>query len=189
MKILDIGCGTTKFQGAIGVDCIELPGVDIVANLNIFPWPFEDNSIDRIIFKHSISHFNDIVQIMEEVHRICKPGAVVDILAPHYSSDNYLTDPTHKMSLGYRSMNYFCTNIPNWKYQYSKAKFKLVTSHIGFAEYDIDFNVLESRKRISILKLFGFEYFVNKMPRLYEKFFAFIVPAHIVYYRIMALKK
>lgn len=184
MKILDVGCGTTKFKDAIGVDRIKLPGVDVVTDLNHFPWPFEANKFDRVIFKHSISHFDNIVEVMEEVSRISKPGAVVDIIAPHYSSDNFNTDPTHKFSMGYRSMYYFCTNIPNWKYKYSKADFKLVKAHLSFGEYKIDFNEFEASKRASLLKLIGFEFLVNKLPRLYEKFFTWMIPANVVYFRL-----
>lgn len=188
MKVLDVGCGTTKFKGALGVDCIQLPGVDVVANLNMTPWPFEDNSFDRVIFKHSISHFDDIVKTMEELHRICRPGATVDIIAPHFSSDNFFTDPTHKVSLGYRSMNYFCVDVPDWKYKYSKADFVLRHKHIGFSEYKIDFNLFEYSKRKSVLKIIGFEYLVNKFPRLYEKFLTSLFPANIVYFQLTAKK-
>lgn len=188
MKILDVGCGTCKFDGAIGIDRLKLKGVDIVIDLEQFPWPFEENTFDRIIFKHSLSHFPDIIAVMEEVHRISSPNAIVDILAPHYTCDNFLTDPTHKISLGYRSMYYFCTNIPNWKYKYSKASFKLLKSYICFGEYKIDFNMNEFLKRMSILKLIGVEYIVNKVPRIYEKFFCFIMPASEVYFQMKVEK-
>lgn len=189
MKILDVGCGTCKFDGATGVDCIELPGVDIVTDLNTFPWPFEDNSFDRVIFKHSISHFKDVIAVMEEVNRIAKNGAVIDIIAPHFTSDNFYTDPTHRVSIGYRSMYYFCTNIENWKYKYSKADYELIESHICFGEYNIDFNEKEYKKRRSVLKMLGFEWLVNKIPRIYEKFLAFTIPANVVYFRLNVLKK
>lgn len=184
MKVLDVGCGGCKFKGAIGVDCIDLPGVDVVTNLNNFPWPFEENTFERIIFKHSISHFDNIVEVMEEINRISKNGAIIDIIAPHYTSDNFNTDPTHKFPMGFRSMYYFCTNIPNWKYKYSKANFKLLDSGICFGEYNIDFNEFEYNKRKSILKILGVEWVVNKIPRVYEKFLAYIVPANVVYFKM-----
>lgn len=39
MKI-DIGCGNSKRSGYIGLDCLKLPDVDIVHDLNTFPYPF-----------------------------------------------------------------------------------------------------------------------------------------------------
>ncbi len=184
MKVLDVGCGTCKFEGAVGVDCLQLPGVDVVIDLNQLPWPFEENTFDRVIFKHSMSHFENIIPIMEEVFRISKKNAVVDIIAPHYTSDNFHTDPTHKVSMGYRSMYYFCTNISNWKYKYSKANYKLLESGICFGEHDIDFNKYEYGKRKSILKMLGVEWIVNKIPRIYEKFFCYMIPANVVYFKL-----
>jgi len=36
-KILDVGCGTAKINGAIGIDRVNLPKVNIVHDLNQFP--------------------------------------------------------------------------------------------------------------------------------------------------------
>ena len=37
MKILDLGCGEKKVNGAIGLDNLQLPGVDVVHELLNFP--------------------------------------------------------------------------------------------------------------------------------------------------------
>jgi len=57
MKKLDLACGNNK-KGAdwIGVDVSKTSSVDIVHDLNIYPWPFEDNSIDEIYCSHYIEH-------------------------------------------------------------------------------------------------------------------------------------
>ncbi|UCH07499.1 MAG: hypothetical protein JSV55_00415, partial [Deltaproteobacteria bacterium] len=36
---LDIGCGPAKADGFIGLDIRDLPGVDLVHDLNEIPWP------------------------------------------------------------------------------------------------------------------------------------------------------
>jgi hypothetical protein len=36
---LDLGCGTKKREGFVGVDSMTLPGVDVVVDLRITPWP------------------------------------------------------------------------------------------------------------------------------------------------------
>jgi len=43
MKILDLGCGNNKRKEAVGIDREDRPGVDIIHNLDIFPWPIKDN--------------------------------------------------------------------------------------------------------------------------------------------------
>lgn len=70
MKILDIGCGNNKMKGAIGIDRVALPEVDIVHDLNSFPYPFEDNTFDEIYAAHIVEHLDSIIRVMEELHRI-----------------------------------------------------------------------------------------------------------------------
>ena len=96
---LDVGCGIDKVPGAIGIDRIKLPEVDVVHDLNVFPWPFGDNYFDHIVCKHSLSHLNDLVGTIEEIFRISKPDSILEILAPHYASDNFNTDPTHNTDI------------------------------------------------------------------------------------------
>ena len=55
INILDLGCGTAKAKNAIGVDKFLLPGVDVVAELDKYPYPFTDNIFDEVIT--SLEHF------------------------------------------------------------------------------------------------------------------------------------
>jgi SAM-dependent methyltransferase len=54
---LDIGCGATK-QGPdyIGMDLRDLPGVDIVHDINMYPWPLPDDSVIRAVCSHLVEH-------------------------------------------------------------------------------------------------------------------------------------
>jgi ubiquinone/menaquinone biosynthesis C-methylase UbiE len=188
MKILDVGCGGNKITGSLGIDRIALTNVDIVHDLDLFPWPFDDNYFDSIVFKHSIAHLNDILLVMNEVHRIGKSGATIEIITPHFSCDNYFTDPTHKHPMGFRSMNYFCDNLDDWKYKYIDASFDLSIAYISFGEYMVDFNAKEAKNRINLHYIIGLEYLVNKFKRIYEKFFCFIVPSSTVYFKLIVKK-
>lgn len=182
---LDIGCGSGKVAGAVGVDCIALPGVDVVHDLNQRPWPFPDNSFDHVVCKHSLNHLNDLVRTMEEIHRIAKPGAIIEILAPHYTSDNFNTDPTHKFHIGYRSFNYFCDNVPFKYHYYSQARFEMVARHISFRMSRTDF-----RQKVwaNPYRWIGLEQLVNAGPRIYEHFFAYMMPASEVYFKLRIVK-
>jgi SAM-dependent methyltransferase len=187
-KILDVGCGNSKFKNSIGIDIMAFSDVDVVHDLNQTPWPFDENYFDRIIFKHSISHLNDIIKIMNEVHRIIRKDGIVDIIAPHFSCDNYFTDPTHKFSTGYRSMNYFCNNVENWNWKYTDKYYSLIKSYISFGAFNIDFNKNELNNRMNIHKYLGIEFLINKIPRIYEKFLSFIIPSSEVFFRLKCVK-
>ncbi len=40
-KNLNLGAGKDIVDGYINHDIVELPGIDIVHDLNVFPWPWE----------------------------------------------------------------------------------------------------------------------------------------------------
>ena len=104
---LDIGCGTRKIEpDAIGIDAAPAPGVDIVWNLDEYPWPLEDNRFDRVYMSHIIEHLRDIPRAMAEVHRVARAGAQVFIVTPHFSSHNSYADPTHKAHLAAASFDH-----------------------------------------------------------------------------------
>ncbi len=96
---LDLACGDNKKQGFIGVDISNIPGVDVVADLEQYPWPFEDNSVEAINVSHYIEHTNDLIKFIDECYRIMKVGAKMEIVAPYYSSIRAWADPTHKRAI------------------------------------------------------------------------------------------
>ncbi len=186
-KILDVGCGSKKIEGAIGIDHFFFDGVDKVHDLNIFPWPFKKESFDKIYFCHSISHLKDICLVMQECHRLLKIGGKLEIIAPHFSSDNFFTDPTINFSLGVRSMNYFIRNTSfGYFYVSESVNFKLTHSYISFREAKSSWR---KKTKFNLHKTFGIEFIVNKFPRLYEKFFSFILPASEVHFILIRIPK
>ena len=80
---VDLGCGTVKQSGFVGIDRYALPGVDIVADLN-HPLPLRDDSVDLLCASHSLEHVADLQAMMKEIYRACKHGAQVCIVAPYY---------------------------------------------------------------------------------------------------------
>lgn len=182
---LDVGCGKYKIAGAVGIDRFALPGVDVVHDLDRYPWPFDDNTFDRIVCNHSISHLGDFIRAVEELHRIAKPGATVEIVAPHYAGDNCNTDPTIKTRLGIRSMNYFCEQYSFKYHYYSTVRFVMLKRSVSFRENATDFR--KSLLANPFLWL-GIESLVNVFPRLYERFFVYWLPVSEVYYKLRVLK-
>lgn len=188
-RILDLGCGERKkdVSGAIvvGIDKMSLPGVDVVHNLNQFPYPFSDDYFDEVIADDVIEHLDNVVKVMEELWRIAKHGALIRISVPHFSSDNYFTDITHKHPFSSRSFDFFDPiNTKKTHRFYTITKFHIKKKIIGFSE------ILPSgRKHFPNLhRLLGIQYLVNKLPRIYEKFFAFVLPATELYFELEVIK-
>lgn len=182
---LDVGCGQDKIPGAVGVDVATLPGVDIVHDLDQYPWPFEDNAFDHVVCKHSLSHLSDFMRAIAEIHRIAKPGAIVEILAPHYASDNGNTDPTLRTRMGIRTMNYFCEQYECKYHYYSRTRFAMVHRWMSFHENVTDFR---EHIRANPFRWIGLELLINSFPRIYERFLVYWLPPSELYFKLQVSK-
>jgi SAM-dependent methyltransferase len=108
---LDIGCGASKTPGFVGMDVRAFEGVDIVHNWNDFPWPLPDGCVIRAVASHVVEHVSPIdghfLRWMDEVWRVCKPGAEFMLALPHGYSPGYLQDPTHCNACNENTWRYF----------------------------------------------------------------------------------
>src|SRR5437660_1237094 len=107
MRTLDVGCGNDKIPGAIGIDLVATPVVDVLHDLNKVPWPLADDSFELIRLHSILEHLTDVVSTMNEVYRVARPGATVLIGTPHFSSANAFTDPSHVHFFSARFLDYF----------------------------------------------------------------------------------
>lgn len=55
---LDIACGRSKRDGWVGIDYQDLPGVDIVHNIEVTPWPLPDGSVSMSVASHIMEHLD-----------------------------------------------------------------------------------------------------------------------------------
>ncbi len=108
-KRLNIGCGVESRRGYVNLDIANLPGIDVVHDLNKFPYPFRDNRFEEINAFNILEHLDDINKVMKEIYRILKPGGIIRIIVPHFSSYGVWLDPTHKRCFAYDTFSYFCT--------------------------------------------------------------------------------
>ena len=71
---LNIGCGGRRIEGFTGVDAVERPGADMVANADAIPLP--DGSVDEIMAIHLIEHVHlwEAPDLVREWHRLLAPG-------------------------------------------------------------------------------------------------------------------
>jgi SAM-dependent methyltransferase len=93
--VLDVGCGSKKWPGAVGLDISADTDADVVHDLNAFPYPFEDDSFDQILMQDVIEHVAEPIRVVDELHRIARPGARIQLRTPHFSSMLAYSDPTH----------------------------------------------------------------------------------------------
>jgi hypothetical protein len=104
--LLDIACGHHKELTWTGIDIQALPGVDIVHDLNVHPWPLEDGSVEKAKAWHIVEHIPPVavtergtrrpfIEFMDECWRVLNVGGRIDIETPYGGSAGFLHDPTH----------------------------------------------------------------------------------------------
>lgn len=115
---LDIGCGPVKQENWIGLDNRELPGVDIIHDIENIPWPLPDNCVFQSIMSHVYEHINPIggkvLEVMDEIWRITKPGGKLAIAMPYGVNALYQQDPTHCNPANHVTWQYFDPRYPLW---------------------------------------------------------------------------
>ena len=105
--ILELGCGRRKQAGRIGVDTLDLPGVDIVADLNQGLSFLPDHSVDEIHSTSLLEHLADLPAFLREILRVLKPTGKNYAYVPHFSNPYYYSDYTHTRFFGLYTFYYF----------------------------------------------------------------------------------
>lgn len=168
---LNLGCGRRKMDDAVNLDITSATDPDVVHDLSIRPWPFADSSFREVLAFDVIEHLDDFLGTMEEIHRICLPGAIVDISVPHFSSRHAYTDPTHRRFFGARSMDYLSEE--HGLSFYTAARFRVLRNMIFFEP--------------SLLNKIVWR-LANRYPELYESRFAWIYPAWFLSFKLEVIK-
>lgn len=116
---LDLGSGGNKIaEDWIGVDIYKMKGVDVVCNLAKDKWPWKDNTVDQVHAAHFLEHLTNLGEKWERVHffnelyRVLKVGAKARLIFPHWCSNRYYGDPTHKEPFSEMG---FCYLSKDWR--------------------------------------------------------------------------
>lgn len=113
---VNLGSGNNKMEGYTNVDKFASANPDVVHDLSVYPWPFEDNSVEEVYANHAMEHLPDLCNVMKEIYRCCKNGARVVINVPHPAHDDFLSDPTHVTRILPQTMTLFSKkNCQYWK--------------------------------------------------------------------------
>lgn len=124
---LNLGCGELPLPGYHNVDINAGPGVDAQFDLTRFPWPLPDNHFAEVRMIDVLEHLPDTIRTIEEIWRVCRPGAEVHIRVPYWNSRWAWIDPQHQRAFQECTLDFF---DPSKKYcqqrpYYSTARFKI----------------------------------------------------------------
>lgn len=123
---LDIGGGANPNPGFVNIDILPLPEVDIVWDLEEFPWPLEDESVVTATASHVLEHINPhkgvFIKVMDEIWRVLKKNGQFAFVVPHGESPGFIQDPTHCNPMNETTMHYFEPLSETGLYQFYHPK-------------------------------------------------------------------
>jgi spore maturation protein CgeB len=148
---LDLGCGPRKTEGFIGVDIHDWEGVDVVADLTR-RFPFSDSSVDEIKAYDVIEHLPDRLHTMNEMWRIGKPEAIVDILVPSTDGRGAFQDPTHVSFWNINSFKYYSIEFPEYLNLCKSYGFQGEYKLVSLSQEETGDGVLHVRAILQVIK-------------------------------------
>jgi ubiquinone/menaquinone biosynthesis C-methylase UbiE len=113
---LNLGCGLKYKEKWINLDISDTDiynnkiKVDVVHDLDKFPYPFPDDYFDEVLIDNVLEHLENPPRVFEELERICRNNAVIKVIAPHFSYYKAYTDTTHKHYFSLDSMSCIIMN-------------------------------------------------------------------------------
>jgi predicted SAM-dependent methyltransferase len=147
---LDIACGGNKQEGFTGIDIRKLKGVDIVHDLEKFPWPLKKESVTIAIASHYIEHIKPWLSIdfMNEVWRVMVPGGTFCASTPYPGSRGFWQDPTHQNGWSEVTFQYFDPKYPLYQI-YQPKPWKI---HEGFPTWQVVGNLEVIMEKVLVVK-------------------------------------
>lgn len=145
MKILDVGCGANKVEGAVGLDISPRSHADVLHDLGEVPYPFPDNEFDLVVSNHVVEHVPDLMAFMAELHRVARPGGRIKLLAPHYTNPDWPSDPTHRNHINSYTFDTFVQDRCNFDF-YTDVRMRPVSCYVT---------------TLNLWRLLGFQIFIN----------------------------
>lgn len=168
MKVLDVGCGVNKTEGAVGLDNNPRTNADVIHDLGDLPYPFADNEFDAVVSNHVVEHVPDVIAFITELHRVVKPGGRIKLLTPHYTNPDWANDPTHRNHINSYTFNTFLPGRAVFDF-YTDVQLKPISCYVSL---------------LNLWKYLGIEFLVNidqKLPsmrflrKFWEQYLSYVI--------------
>jgi len=112
-------------------------GVDVVHDLNNFPYPFGNCKFNYILASHVIEHILHPIKVIDELWRIIKPNGILEIRCPNFSAaSSGGLQHYHKFA-----HDHFRLFTKHDNQQYTDRYWKIIEEKIEFVPYPFKFNI------------------------------------------------
>jgi predicted SAM-dependent methyltransferase len=171
---LNLGSGKDIKQGYINLDFEKYKGIDVIHNLDNFPYPFKDNTFEEILALNIMEHLNNPDGFIKELWRIGKNNCKIKINVPHFTSRCTWIDLTHKRPFSFDSLKY-----------YSEKKedvYSLITNNN--VSFKVEFKPVMNRFN----RFIGIGLLAKRFPRFYETFLCYIFTCGGIEFNLIIIK-
>ena len=97
--ILNLGAGNKVLcgEGVVNHDrTAHRPEIAVVHDLNLLPWPWEDNRFELVVACAVLEHLRiTLLESLGECWRVLRPGGLLRLKVPYWQADTSYSDPTH----------------------------------------------------------------------------------------------
>jgi SAM-dependent methyltransferase len=183
---VELGCGSTKRDpSAIGIDALDLPGVDIVGDVFDALAALPPASVDRVSSFHFFEHVDDLPALLAALARVLKPGGELVVVTPHFSNPYFYSDYTHRRPFGLYTFAYlarcslFARQVPS--YGVAPA-FEIVRVTLGFKSARPFYVRYAIKRAVGALVNLG-----RWSQEFWEENLCWLVPGYEVEYRMRRL--
>jgi SAM-dependent methyltransferase len=104
---LNVGAALRRFTGFVSLDCDPRTHPDYLHDMETTPLPFPDEHFDCIFGSHVFEHVRNLVPLVEDFHRILKPGGYLISITPYLGSDDAWASPHHVRGFDENTWYYF----------------------------------------------------------------------------------
>jgi SAM-dependent methyltransferase len=173
--IVELGCGKKKKPGRIGVDKVDLPQADIVADIEDGLSFLPDKSVDQIHCRSVLEHIKNFENVIKEIVRVLKKDGKAYIFVPHFSNPHYYSDFTHVRFFGLYTFYYFVEEqyqlkrkVPHF---YTDVRIRILSQRLKFRS---SFKIISPIK-----KLLGWLINLHTLlQEYYEENLCYMLPCH-----------
>lgn len=123
---LNFGCGKAPIKGWYNVDIQKAPWVDKSFDFEKTPYTLKDNQFEYVLANKVVEHVGNLPNVFDELHRICKNGAIIEIRTPYVGSKSAYYDLGHKSFFNDRSFYSICGQDNYDVTRTGKVRFKIV---------------------------------------------------------------
>lgn len=140
MKV-NLGSGHKRFEGFVNVDCDPSTNPDFLVDIETNTLPFEDDTVEEIKAHHIFEHIGpNFFKFLQEIYRVCKNNAIIDVIVPHHRHDFFVGDPSHVRPITIEMMQRFSK-------KYNDTQTDPGTTLFAYY-YNVDFEILSHQYRI-----------------------------------------